>query len=58
MCFVDCKEEDLSSRTGRGGGGGEFYLGKQINKIEYEGTCTCAKIEVSQDTDYLMQTKM
>ena len=32
-----------------GGGGGEFYLGKLLNKIEHEGTGTCARTEISQD---------
>ena len=34
-----------------GGGGGQFNLGKRMNKIEYEGIGTCARIEISQDTD-------
>ena len=32
-------------------GGGEFYLGKRMNKIEYEDIDTCARIEVSRDAD-------
>ena len=36
----------LSSRTGW-----KFYLGKRTNKIEHEGTGTCVRIEISQDTD-------
>ena len=35
--FVDCEEEDLSTRTG-----GEFYLGKCMKEIEHEGISTCA----------------
>ena len=46
MWFVDCEAEDLSSRSG-----GQFYLGKRINKIEHEGIGTCARIEKSQDVD-------
>ena len=33
------------------GGGGQFYLGKRMNKIEYEGMGTCARTEISQDVD-------
>ena len=33
------------------GGGGRFYLGKRINKINYEGIGTCARITRSQATD-------
>ena len=47
--LVDCEEEDLSSKTG--GGEGEFYLGKRINKIEHEEIGACARIEISQDAD-------
>ena len=36
---------------GRGGGGGQFYLGKRMNKIEHEKIGTCARIEISQDAD-------
>ena len=32
-------------------GGGKFYLGKHIEKIEHEGIGTGARTEVSQDTD-------
>ena len=35
----------------RGGGGGGFYLGKRIDKIEHEGMGTCARVEICQDTD-------
>ena len=31
--------------------GGQFYLGKRMNKIEYEGIGTCARIEISQVAD-------
>ena len=31
------------------GGGGQFYLGKSIEKIEHEGMGTRARIETSQD---------
>ena len=32
-------------------GGGQFYLGKRINKIEYEGIGICARTEIRQDSD-------
>ena len=44
--FVDCKEENLSSRTRL-----QFYLGKLTDKIEHEEVGTCAGIEISQDKD-------
>ena len=44
--FVDREEEDLSSRTGA-----QFYLGKHMDKIEDKEIVTCARIEISQDTD-------
>ena len=31
--------------------GGEFYLGKRMNKFEHEGMGTCARIEISEDAD-------
>ena len=31
--------------------GEQFHHGKRMNKIEYEGIGTCAKIEISQDAD-------
>ena len=40
--FVDSKEEDMSCFGG--GGGGQFYLGKHINRIEHEGIGTRARI--------------
>ena len=43
MWFVDCQEEDLSSRTGD-----QFYLEKNINKTEFEKIVTCARIEIGQ----------
>ena len=46
MWFVDCEEEDLSSRTG-----GQFYIGKRINEIEHEGISTCTGIKISQYAD-------
>ena len=47
MWFVDCKEEDLSSRAVV-----QFYTGgKRIDKIEHEEIGTCAGIETSQDAD-------
>ena len=39
--FVDCEEEDLSSRTRA-----QFYLGKRIDKIEFEEIGTCAGFEI------------
>ena len=33
------------------GGEGLFYLGKRMNKIEYKGIGTCARLEISQDAD-------
>ena len=29
----------------------QFHLGKGMNKIEHEGVCTCARIEIIQDAD-------
>ena len=40
------KWRTLSSSTG-----GQFCLGKRMNKIEHEGIGTCARIEMSQDAD-------
>ena len=31
--------------------GGQFYLLKRMNKIQYEGIGTCARIEKSQDAN-------
>ena len=31
--------------------GGQFYLGKRMNKIEHEGIGTCARIEINQAAD-------
>ena len=46
VLFVDCEEEDLSSRTGA-----QFYLGKRTGKIEHEEIGKCAGIEISQDAN-------
>ena len=40
---------ELSEGGGGGGVGGEFCLGKHIDKIKHEGMGTCARIEISQD---------
>ena len=34
-----------------GGGGGQFYLGKRIDKIEHKEIDTCARIEIIHDAD-------
>ena len=44
--FVDCEDEDLSSRTEA-----QFYLRKLIDKIEHEEIGICAGIEISQHAD-------
>ena len=44
--FVDCKEENLSSATG-----GQFYLGKRIDKNKHEGMGTRCKNKINQDAD-------
>ena len=44
------------AELGGGGGGEGGFLGKSMNKIEYEGIGTCVRIQISQDADNADQT--
>ena len=42
------KRENFLLELGVRGGGGQFYFGNRMKKIEHEGIGTCARIEISQ----------
>ena len=46
-----CDIREVTRSHPKGDDNIEFYLGKRMNKIEYEGISTCARNEVSQDAD-------